>query len=128
MSGKFWPIIFWTAAAFNFLAGLPSLLAPEMAAANTGLPPFAPEHLLIVRMSGLLICCFGIGYAMVALGQPGARQIVTLGLIGKLGVCILVALQYAATGVPAPVLGATAGDLLFVILFALYLSRSVRTA
>ncbi|MEX0838285.1 MAG: hypothetical protein WD034_02025 [Parvibaculum sp.] len=124
MNGKYWSAIFWAAAIFNFLAGLPPLLVPEMVVANAELPPFAPEHLLIVRMSGLLICTFGIGYAMVALGWPGTRQIVALGLIGKLGLCFLVALQFAQTGVSATVIGATAGDFIFVVLFALYLSRT----
>lgn len=124
MNGKYWPAIFWASAVFNFLAGLPPILVPEMVAINVELPPFAPEHLLIVRMSGLLICTFGIGYAMVAVGMPGTRHIVTLGLIGKLGLCFLVALQFAQTGVSTTVIGATAGDFIFVVLFALYLSRT----
>lgn len=122
MTGKFWPALFGAAALYNFAAGLPSVLIPAMSAANLGLPPYAPEHIIIAQISGLLICTFGIGYAMVAFGSPGARQIVILGLIGKLSLCVLLALHLTQGPVPQPVVIATAGDLLFSIAFIIWLA------
>ena len=61
---------------------------------------------------------------MVALGSPGARQIVILGLIGKLSLCVLLALHLMQGPVPQPMLVATAGDLLFSIAFIIWLVRS----
>ena len=124
MTGKFWPILFGAAAFYNFAAGLPPVLWPTVSAVNLGLPPYAPEHIIIAQISGLLICTFGIGYAMVAFGSAGSRQIVTLGLIGKLGLCILVGIHMARGPVPEPVLWATGGDLLFSVAFVVWLVRS----
>lgn len=116
MTGKIWPAIFWLAALYNFGAGLPSLL-------GLGLPvgELAAEYLLTMRLAGLLICTFGIGYALVALGLPGTRHIVSLGIIGKLGVCALVLIYMADLPPVMPLLAA--GDLLFVIAFATWLYR-----
>ncbi|MBX3507126.1 MAG: hypothetical protein KF895_16740 [Parvibaculum sp.] len=117
MTGKIWPAIFWLAALYNFAAGLPPIL-------GIGLPPagLAPEHLLTTKIAGLLICTFGIGYALVALGIPGTRHIVTLGLIGKIGVCLLVLLYMSALPPEMPLLAA--GDFLFVLAFAAWLHRT----
>lgn len=121
MTGKIWPTLFWLAALYNFAAGLPSLL-------GLGLPAgeLAAEHLLTIRLAGLLICTFGIGYALVALGLPGTRHIVTLGIIGKLGVCALVLLYISALPPVMPMLAA--GDLLFVVAFAIWLYRGPKLA
>jgi hypothetical protein len=119
----YWRAIFWAAAAFNMLAGLPSLLSPEAAGAAAGLPPLDPQFVIVAQVSGLLICSFGLGYAMVAMGQPGARQIVLLGLIGKLGVCILVALRMSETVVPPTMVWASAGDFIFIVAFAVFLIK-----
>ncbi|MFN4231333.1 hypothetical protein [Parvibaculum sp.] len=124
MAGKFWPVLFGAAAIYNFMAGLPPVLIPAMSAANLGLPPYAPEHVIIAQISGLLICTFGIGYTMVAFGSPGSRQIVTLGLIGKLSLCVLLAVHLMQGPVPRPMLIATAGDLLFSIAFIVWLVRN----
>jgi hypothetical protein len=121
MTGKTWPAIFWLAALYNFGAGLPSLLGVGLPAAD-----LASEHLLTIRLAGLLICTFGIGYALVALGLPGTRHIATLGIIGKLGVCALVLIYLSALPPLMPLLAA--GDLLFVIAFAIWLYRTPAAA
>lgn len=121
MTGKIWPTIFWLAALYNFTAGLPTLLGLGLPAGD-----LAAEHLLTMRLTGLLICTFGIGYALVALGLPGTRHIVTLGIIGKLGVCALVLLYISDLPSLMPLLAA--GDLLFVAAFAIWLYRSPRPA
>ncbi len=124
MSERVWRAVFWAAAAYNFLAGLPSLVAPKAAAVNTGLPPLDPQHVIFAQMTGLLICVFGIGYAMVALGKPGARQIVFLGILGKVGVCVLLALRMHEIAVPSQMIAAAFGDFLFILAFIAFLARS----
>lgn len=124
---RFWAALFWTAAFYNFLAGLPPLLAPTLSVAAAGMPPLDPQHVIIAQMMGLMICVFGIGYAMVAMGSPAARPIVLLGIVGKAGVCLLVALRLREVDLPASMLAATAGDLLFVVAFIFFLSRPSRT-
>ncbi|MBX3488261.1 hypothetical protein [Parvibaculum sp.] len=123
MNGKFWHALFWTAAVYNFIAGAPLLLAPSLAAANAGIPPFDPQHIIIAQLAGLVVCLFGIGYAMVAMNTSGGRAIVILGLIGKLGVCALVAGHLLWGHVPQLLVLAAAGDFLFAIAFAVYLSE-----
>jgi len=122
MSG-YWRAVFWAAAAFNFLAGLPSVLAPSAAAATSGLPALDPQLILIAQVGGLLICSYGLAYAMVAMGQPGARQIIFLGLVGKLGVCVLVALRLRDVAVPPAMIWASLGDFIFIIAFAVFLLK-----
>lgn len=126
MTDRFWPAFFWVAAAYNFLAGLPPLLMPTLSTVNAGLPPLDPRHTILVQMMGLLICIFGVGYAMVASGSPAARQIVLLGFVGKLGVCVLVALRLREIEVPTAMLLAAAGDFLFLIVFIVFLTRAIR--
>lgn len=124
MNRKYWQAVFWFAAGYNFLAGLPPLVAPTLSTANTGLPPLDPQHVILVQIMGLLICVFGIGYAMVASGSPAARQLVTLGLIGKAGVCLLVVWHLAGTPLPTSMLYAAAGDFLFTIAFVFFLAQT----
>jgi len=124
MTGKFWPALFWAAAVYNFVAGAPLLLAPGLAAANAGIPPFDPQHIIIAQLAGMAICLFGIGYAMVAMKMPAGREIVILGLIGKLGVCALVAGHLLWGHVPQLLVLAAAGDFLFSIAFVIYLLKT----
>lgn len=129
MNGKFWPALFWTAAVYNFVAGLPSLLAPGLSARYMAIPSYDPQHVIVVQLAGGLICLFGVGYAMVAMKVPGGRDIALLGLIGKLGVCLLVIGHLIWGYVPQPLVLAAAGDFLFAIAFTAYLrsGRSVAT-
>jgi hypothetical protein len=127
MSG-YWRVIFWAAAAFNMLAGLPSVLDPNAAGAASGLPPLDPQFVIIAQIGGLLVCSYGLAYAMVAMGQPGARQIIFLGLLGKLGVCVLVALRLREVAVPPAMVWASVGDFIFIVAFAVFLLKGPRPA
>lgn len=123
-----WRVIFWTAAAYNFLAGLPSLLAPLRSMSSIGVLSPDPQLILPIQIMGLLICVFGVGYAMVAQGMQGARQIVILGILGKLGLCVLVALRLAVAEVPSSMIVAVFGDFVFVLAFLAYLAKGPRAA
>ena len=65
-----WRVFFWAAAFFNFAAGLPLLLAPEVMLGTLEL--LVPSDLMFHRMTGLLVVCFGAVYGFV--GQIGAER------------------------------------------------------
>ncbi len=84
-----------------------------------GISPVALQHASSWRNSPApLICLFGIGYAMVAMKTPGGRDIVILGLIGKLGVCVLVIGHLIWGHVPSSWFWRRPRDFLFAIAFA----------
>lgn len=121
-----WRVIFWIAAFFNFAAGLPPFLAPESDSAGFGYAQ-DPQTLIVVRLMGLLIAMFGVGYVIVALNPLKNHGIVLMGAIGKLGVVILVVEAYTRGLVPQTAALMTMGDLVFVALFTWFLA-SRRTA
>lgn len=128
MTPQIWRMFFWVAAVFNFLAGLPPLLAPTLTTISIGMPAPDPQYIYIVQMFGAAVSIFGIGYALVALGQAGQRQIITLGLIGKIGVVALLALRTRDIEVPQQLVTAASGDFLFSIGFAVFLFSRATTS
>ena len=116
-----WQKLFWAAAAYNLLVGLPSVLAPGLAMVNLGLPAPDPMSAFNIQVMGILICTFGLGYLMVAQGQPGAKQILTLGIVGKLGILLLLGIRMLSVPMPFPIIAASFGDLFFAAAFAFFL-------
>lgn len=123
---RFWKVVFALAAAFNFLVGLPLLLAPV--AFYTALNQPVPTDLLSVQTSALLISVFGVGYAMVARDPPRNRAIVWLGLLGKAPLPLMVWLQVQAGKAAMSAFQLTLGDLLFAVLFVVFLVRTPKPA
>ena len=60
---------------------------------------------------------------MVAMGTPGGREIVILGMIGKLGVVLLVAGHLLWGHAPLGLAVAAGGDFIFALAFLVYLTR-----
>jgi hypothetical protein len=118
---SFWRGFFAFAALYNFAVGGMMLAAPERAAAQLNIAgaggPFA------IAMSGMLIAVFGIGYAMVSYAPARNRGIVWIGLVGKVGAAILATMQYTQGIIPTSTFALGMGDLVFVVLFALFLWR-----
>lgn len=122
-----WRAFFWFAAVWNLLAGLPGLIDPQGSLARFGMSlPAAADPL--VRMIGLIVATFGIGYALVARDPPGNRGIVIIGVIGKLGTFAIFAGDWAFRGGSGPLAAMGAGDLLFAIAFLIFLSKSGKTS
>ncbi|MFN8545268.1 MAG: hypothetical protein U0807_13825 [Candidatus Binatia bacterium] len=114
----FWRRLFAIAAVFNLVAGLPPLLAPAQALQAFGMAPL-PEH-LFVRTTSALVLTFGLGYWLVS-RDLARRELVWLGIVGKLGVVVLFGHAWLRGVLP---LGAAAigfGDLLFALAFATFL-------
>jgi hypothetical protein len=119
---SFWRIVFALAAVFNLAIGVSLAAAPDMIYAQGGQEPAADYF--YARTAGLLIAVFGIGYAMVAVQPARNRAIVWLGVIGKACMPVL-----SWSYVQAGLVGITSfylslGDLMFVILFAVFLWRT----
>jgi hypothetical protein len=124
MATTIWRGVFGFAALYNLAVGGAMLAASEQAAAGLNISgaggPFA------VAMAGLLIGVFGVGYAMVAAAPAKNRSIVWIGVIGKLGAAALGAIQFNAGLIPFSTFLLGMGDLVFVVLFALFLWRGPR--
>lgn len=73
--GRGWRWLFWAAAAYNFLIGLSSMIAPDLSVDN--------------RIMGLMIFAFGVIYALVARDPARYGPVVWAGLMGKVGVVAL---------------------------------------
>lgn len=119
---RVWKAVFALAALFNFAVGLPLLLAPV--AFYTALKQPVPTDLLSVQTAALLISVFGVGYAMVARDPVANRPIVWLGLLGKAPLPMMVWLQVRAGKASMSAFQLTLGDLVFSILFLVFLLRT----
>ncbi len=114
-----WRWFFWVATVFNFVAGLPLLLAPG--AMMTSLGVEVPPDLLFHRFTGLLVVCFGGLYALVAQDAVRFRPLVWLGIVGKAGVVALFTEAYMNGRVPFSLYAVSLGDLAFIAGFAGFL-------
>lgn len=123
---RVWKIVFAVAAAFNFLVGLPMLLAPAAVLAGLGQP--VPEDLLITRLAALLIAVLGLGYGMVARDPVANRPILWLGLIGKAPIPVLVMMSGGAATLANTTFVLSLGDLTFAALFLIFLVTHPRPA
>jgi hypothetical protein len=107
---KKWSLMLWAAAAFNLLVALPSL--------------FRPGAGVTERIVAVLVGCFGLVYAMVARDPVRLGQVLWAGVIGKLGVIAVMGPEVLA-GRAAPGTGwILLGDLLFTVLFVVFLLRA----
>jgi hypothetical protein len=111
-----WKNLFRFAAVFNWIAGLPLLLAPAIMLASLGVQP--PADLTFHRLSGLLIAFFGAVYWIIARDPVRYRSLAKLGLAGKACVFALFAEGWIAGRVPTGPAGLAVGDLLFGFAFA----------
>lgn len=116
----FWRGLFAVAAGFNLAVGLPMVLAPGALISLLGMRPVEP---FFPRVAGLLILVFGLGYALVS-RDLARREIVLLGVVGKVGVVALLAWSWLDGSVPGSVVALGSGDLLFALAFATFLARA----
>ena len=107
-----WKLFFWVAALFNMVIGAGALLDATWGSSEA--------------ISGVLIFCFGILYALVAREPERFAPALIAGILGKLAVVAMLGPpNWSVTGDPA--VGAiVAGDLFFAIGFILFLARTRR--
>lgn len=121
---RIWKSVFALAALFNFLVGLPVLLAPGAFYGALGQP--VPDDILSVQTVGLLITVFGVGYAMAARDPVWARPALWLGVLGKAPLPLLVWLNVQAGRAPMSSFLLTLVDLAFAAAFLTFLLRHRR--
>jgi hypothetical protein len=121
-----WSILFFAAAAFNFLIGIPLMLFPEWAfhlafvkTADT-LDAIAPK---LWGDFGFCVALIGVGYAMVAFDLYN-RSLVWLGILAKAFDVFTLTYRWSA-GIANPiVLLPAAIDALFIAAFIIFLIRT----
>ena len=110
---RYWPVLFWAAAGYNFLIGVPGLVAPGAEAS--------------ARIVSLFVCCFGLLYALVARDPVRFGPALWAGVAGKVGVVAimlpLVLSGAQGTGQAAAIGAVLAGDALFTLAFLAFLLR-----
>ena len=121
---RFWPRMFVLAALFNFVFGLPIMLAPRWSHALAYLAPLPSAGSLGLefwRDFGFCVNLIGLGYYFVSRDVTRNRGIVWLGIPAKLfDVTVLTARVLGGTARPL-VLVPAAIDGGFALLFAVFL-------
>ena len=118
MSDAYWKIAFVFAAIFNFVVGLPLLLAPLQALAVFGLPQ--PPTFLFEQFTGGMVVIFGACYAAAA-RDLARREMVWLGIAGKLFAVLLLLSYRLADQISDTMFSLGMGDLAFVAVFLWFL-------
>ena len=113
--------LFAIAALFNFLVGIPMLVAYAPLARLLGLegPPTVWFH-----VAAAIVIVFGYAYARIAQDPVRYRPYVLLGAIAKLALVVVIYGHWLHGTVPGPVALLVTADLVFALLFAAYLRTS----
>ena len=113
--------LFYSAAVFNWAAvllltpwlGLPTLLGLE-AAGNS-----IYDHIALLAIAG-----FGYGYWMAGRAPTQHRGLILLGALMKLGVVAIIFGHVLLGDSPINMAALVSGDLVYAVLFLVYLKRS----
>jgi hypothetical protein len=121
MSENFYQRMFLTGALWNLLGGIVLVAITGKIFSSAKLPPPQPPVFYYAWIA--LFMTFGIGYWMVSADPYGNRNIVILGIIGKLAFSVIfVTYMVLFSGqVPLLFLIPIVGDLIFVVLFWMFL-------
>lgn len=127
MGDRFYKGVFLVGALWNLIGGAFIVIATPWIFSSAGLQP--PHPSLYYYGWIALFVTFGIGYFMVYRDPYGNKNIVILGIIGKLAFsAIFIYSMMALPGqAPAFFLIPVIGDLVFVVLFSMFLNFARRT-
>ena len=112
--------LFYAAACFNWLAGIPLLVATAQFARLLGLELNATASLFI-HITAAVIIVFGGVYALIARDPVRYRVYIPLGIVLKICLVAIVYGWWYSGGIPWPLPALAAGDILFAALFWRYL-------
>ena len=88
MSLKAIKVLFWVAALYDLVLGLVFGLFYQPIYARFGVEP--PNHPGYVQLSAMFIFIIGFGFYLVTRDPVGNRQIILLGILMKIGFCLVV--------------------------------------
>jgi hypothetical protein len=119
--------MFVGAAVWNIAGGVFLKSATGWIFSSAGLP--APDPLLYYDTWLAMILVFGFGYYLISRDMYGHRGIVLMGIVGKLAFATIFLGWYVAHPgrVPPFFLIAVAGDLYFVVRFAMFLRHAAQS-
>ena len=122
MSEQFRSRLFFVGALWNLLGGVAIILGTGIIFGLAKLSPPVPGIYYYAWIA--LFVTFGIGYFMVYRDPYGNKNIVILGIIGKLAFSAIFIYSMMATPGQAPgfFLIPVIGDLVFVLLFSMFLN------
>jgi hypothetical protein len=115
-------VLFSLAAAFNWLAGTPLIVAPQQFARLIGMQP-VPTNLAFPHLVGALVHAFGWGYWRVARDPVANRSIIHVGILGRSLVVLAVCFDWLAGNTNWPLARVVSGDAVFAALFLDYLRQ-----
>ena len=113
--------LFASAAVFNWLAGMPLLVAPSFATGLLGLPPLNATGMLFMQITAGVVVAFGIAYWMVSRDPVRYRPYIPLGIGLKVFLAGLVSVYWLRGQIPWPLPALAAFDFVFAWFFWRYL-------
>ncbi len=119
MSDGVWRGVFLASAMFNFIVGISLAVDASELAASMGLE-VARYDALWSPLVAWFVVMFGVLYLIVWRDLDN-KPIVAVGMAGKLGVVVLIALAWSRGLAPFGMVALTLVDLAFAALFALFL-------
>ncbi|MDZ4869745.1 MAG: hypothetical protein SGI91_20670 [Alphaproteobacteria bacterium] len=119
MSDGVWRGVFLASAIFNFIVGISLAVDASELAASMGLE-VARYDALWSPLVAWFVVMFGVLYLIVWRDLDN-KPIVAVGMAGKLGVVVLIALAWSRGLAPFGMVALTLVDLAFAALFALFL-------
>ncbi|MGH6752136.1 MAG: hypothetical protein ACREDP_08215 [Bradyrhizobium sp.] len=113
--------LFASAALFNWLAGLPLLLAPNFSTGLLGLPPLNATGMLFMQITAGVVVAFGVAYWVVSRDPVRYRPYINLGLGLKVFLAGLVYVYWFSRQIPWPLPALATFDFVFAWFFWRYL-------
>mgnify|MGYP000152981772 CR=1 FL=1 len=124
LNSKFWKIVFIVAAIYTGGGVLQGIINPGSAfTLMTGATTDDYYTLFFFRAGWLTVFAFGVGYFLVSRNPSRYPGVVVAGGLGKLFFAVHVFLNYASGKFTVMTLAAAVGDVVFVILFVLFLKN-----
>ncbi len=115
--------LFGTAAAFNIAIGFSLLFFRPLLSSLLGLAPVEGTNVTLVYLLGGFIILFGYAYFLIALDPVRYRPYIHLSAIGKLMAVASATLSWLQGYAPPAVPALTGADLVYAVLFLLYLRQ-----
>lgn len=115
MSLKAIKILFRIAALYDLVLGLVFGLFYQLIYARFGVE--FPNHPGYVQLSAMFIFIIGVGFSLVAQNPRENRQIILLGILMKIGFCMVVFSHWALDTIPPIYIPFAVLDFVFLVSF-----------